>query len=201
MTSLDFSTILPEALLALYALLALLAGAYLGKDRLASTLLWATVAAFLIAAAMVGLGGRDDLAAFHGMFIDDGFSRFAKVVMLVAASAVMAMSADYMQRRNMLRFEFPIIVTLSVIGMMLMVSAGDLLTLYMGLELQSLALYVLASFARDDLRSSEAGLKYFVLSGLASGLKNNNMIYFIEMGYVMGFPHLLMTKMDRLGFL
>ena len=85
MTSLDFSTILPEALLALYALLALLAGAYLGKDRLASTLLWATVAAFLIAAAMVGLGGRDDLAAFHGMFIEDGFSRFAKVVMLVAA--------------------------------------------------------------------------------------------------------------------
>lgn len=170
MTSLDFSTILPEALLALYALLALLAGAYLGKDRLASTLLWATVAAFLIAAAMVGLGGRDDLAAFHGMFIDDGFSRFAKVVMLVAASAVMAMSADYMQRRNMLRFEFPIIVTLSVIGMMLMVSAGDLLTLYMGLELQSLALYVVAAMRRDSVRSSEAGLKYFVLGSLSSGI-------------------------------
>ena len=170
MTSLDFSTILPEALLALYALLALLAGAYLGKDRLASTLLWATVAAFLIAAAMVGLGGRDDLAAFHGMFIDDGFSRFAKVVMLVAASAVMAMSADYMQRRNMLRFEFPIIVTLSVIGMMLMVSASDLLSLYMGLELQSLALYVAAAMRRDSVKSSEAGLKYFVLGSLSSGM-------------------------------
>ena len=113
MTSLDFSTILPEVVLAAYALAALMAGAYLGKDRLASTLLWTTVAAFLVVAAMVGLGGRADQDAFPGMFIDDGFSRFAKVVMLVAAAAVLAMSADYMQRRNMLRFEFPIIVALA----------------------------------------------------------------------------------------
>lgn len=170
MTSLDFSTILPEAVLSGYALVALLIGAYLGKDTLARTLLWTTVAAFLVIAAMVGLGGRADQPAFYGMFIDDGFSRFAKVVMLVAAAAVLAMSADYMQRRNMLRFEFPIIVALSVIGMMIMVSAGDLLTLYMGLELQSLALYVVAAMRRDSARSSEAGLKYFVLGSLSSGL-------------------------------
>lgn len=170
MTSLDFSTILPEAVLSGYALIALLIGAYLGKDTVARTLLWTTVAAFLVIAAMVGLGGRVDQPAFYGMFIDDGFSRFAKVVMLVAAAAVLAMSADYMQRRNMLRFEFPIIITLSVIGMMLMVSAGDLLTLYMGLELQSLALYVVAAMRRDSVRSSEAGLKYFVLGSLSSGL-------------------------------
>ena len=170
MTSLDFSTILPEALLAAYALAALMAGAYLGKDNLAKTLLWATVIAFLVIAAMVGLGGRADHVAFYGMFIDDAFSRFAKVVMLIAAAAVLAMSADYLQRRGMLRFEFPIIVALSVIGMMLMVSAGDLLTLYMGLELQSLALYVVAAMRRDSARSSEAGLKYFVLGSLSSGL-------------------------------
>ncbi len=170
MTSLDFSTILPEAVLAGYALIALMAGAYLGKDGLARTLLWATVAAFLVVAAMVGLGGRVDATGFYGMFIDDGFSRFAKVVTLVAAAAVLAMSADYMERRNMLRFEVPIIVTLSVVGMMLMVSAGDLLTLYMGLELQSLALYVVAAMRRDSARSSEAGLKYFVLGSLSSGL-------------------------------
>ncbi|MFG6079442.1 NADH-quinone oxidoreductase subunit NuoN [Paracoccus litorisediminis] len=170
MTSLDFTTILPEALLAAYALAALMVGAYLGKDKLARTLLWTTVAAFLIVAAMVGLGGRPDAQAFYGMFTDDGFSRFAKVVMLVSAAAVLAMSVDYLERRRMLRFEFPIVVTLSVIGMMLMVSAGDLLTLYMGLELQSLALYVIAAMRKDSVRSSEAGLKYFVLGSLSSGL-------------------------------
>lgn len=170
MTSLDFSTILPEALLAAYALIALMAGAYLGKDGIARTLLWTTVGAFLIIAAVIGLGNRADALGFYAMFIDDGFSRFAKVVILVSAAAVLAMSADYLQRLHMLRFEFPIIVTLSVIGMMLMVSAGDLMTLYMGLELQSLALYVIAAMRRDSARSSEAGLKYFVLGSLSSGL-------------------------------
>ncbi|KGJ04619.1 NADH dehydrogenase subunit N [Paracoccus halophilus] len=170
MTSLDLSTILPELVLAAYALIALMAGAYFGKDKLARALLWATVAAFLIVAAMVGLGDHVDGAGFFGMFIDDGFSRFAKVVTLVAAAAVLAMSADYMVRRNLLRFEFPILVALAVLGMMFMVSAGDLLTLYMGLELQSLALYVVAAMRRDSTRSSEAGLKYFVLGSLSSGL-------------------------------
>ncbi len=170
MTSLDFSTILPELVLAAYALIALLAGAYFGKDKLATTLLWATVAVFLIVAAMMGLGVHEDETAFYGMFIDDGFSRFAKVVTLIAAAAILATSADYMQRRNMLRFEFPILVALAVLGMMFMVSAGDLLTLYMGLELQSLSLYVVAAMRRDSVRSSEAGLKYFVLGSLSSGL-------------------------------
>lgn len=170
MTSLDISTILPEAVLAAYALIALLAGAYFGKDKLASGLLWTTVAVFLIVALLVGLGDGSSGTAFHGMFIDDGFSRFAKVVTLVAAAAVLATSADYLLRRGMLRFEFPILVALAVLGMMFMVSAGDLLTLYMGLELQSLALYVLAAMRRDSVRSSEAGLKYFVLGSLSSGL-------------------------------
>lgn len=170
MTSLDFSIILPEAVLAGYALLALLAGAYFGKDALARTLLWATVAVMLLVAAMVGLSDGGDVTAFHAMFLDDAFARFAKVVILAGAAAVMAMSADYMHRRNLLRFEFPILVALAVVGMMIMVSAGDLLTLYLGLELQSLALYVVAAMRRDSARSSEAGLKYFVLGSLSSGL-------------------------------
>ena len=91
MTSLDFSTILPEVVLAAYALIALLAGAYFGKDRLAPSLLWATVAVFLIVAALIGLGDKAAGTAFYGMFIDDGFSRFAKVVTLIAAAAVLAM--------------------------------------------------------------------------------------------------------------
>ena len=169
MTALDFATILPEALLAGFAMLALMIGAFGGKDRTAPMLLWLTVAA-LIGAAVLTATRDPHLPAFHGMFIDDGFARFAKVVILLSAAAVLAMSANYLGRYGLLRFEVPVLVTLAVVGMMLMVSAGDLLTLYMGLELQSLALYVLAAMRRDSERSSEAGLKYFVLGALSSGL-------------------------------
>ena len=170
MTSLDFTIIMPETLLAAYALLALLAGAYFGKDRIAGTLLWTTVAVFLLLAFYIGIGRGTEGAAFFGMFVADGFARFCKILILTSAAAVLAMSADYMQRRNMLRFEYPVLIALSVIGMMFMVSAADLLTLYMGLELQSLALYVVAAMRRDSAKSSEAGLKYFVLGSLSSGL-------------------------------
>ncbi len=104
------------------------------------------------------------------MFVDDGFARFSKVVILISAAAVLLMSEGYMARRNLLRFEYPILVTLAVVGMMVMVSAGDLIALYMGLELQSLSLYVVASLRRDSAKSTEAGLKYFVLGALSSGL-------------------------------
>src|SRR5690606_28658434 len=103
-------------------------------------------------------------------FVDDGFSRFAKVVILLSAALVMVMSMDYLRKRDLFRFEFPILVALAVVGMMVMVSAGDLMSLYMGLELQSLALYVVAAMRRDSVKSTEAGLKYFVLGALSSGL-------------------------------
>ncbi len=104
------------------------------------------------------------------MFIDDPFARFAKVMILVSAAAVLIMSQDYMIRRDLLRFEYPILLALAVVGMMMMVSAGDLMALYMGLELQSLALYVVAAIRRDSVKSTEAGLKYFVLGALSSGI-------------------------------
>jgi NADH-quinone oxidoreductase subunit N len=104
------------------------------------------------------------------MFVDDAFARFAKVVILLSSAGVLVMAQDYMARRDLDRFEYPILVTLAVVGMMVMVSAGDLMTLYMGLELQSLALYVMAAMRRDSLKSTEAGLKYFVLGALSSGL-------------------------------
>ena len=102
--------------------------------------------------------------------MDDGFSRFSKVVILLSAAAILLMSESYLLRRDLLRFEYPILIALAAVGMMVMVSAGDLLTLYMGLELQSLSLYVVASLRRDSVRSTEAGLKYFVLGALSSGL-------------------------------
>jgi NADH-quinone oxidoreductase subunit N len=102
--------------------------------------------------------------------VDDGFARFAKIMILLSGAVVLLLSQDYLQRANVLRFEYPILVGLSVLGMMVMVSAGDLLVLYMGLELQALAAYVLTSIRRDSVRSTEAGLKFFVLGALSSGL-------------------------------
>jgi len=170
MTSADFSTVLPEVLLAIYAMAVLLLGVYGGKDKLTTAITWATVATFLLIAAMVGFGSGGTHAAFGGLFIDDAFARFAKVTLLLSAAAILAMSQDYLAHRDMGRFEYPVLIALSVVGMMIMVSAGDLMSLYMGLELQSLALYVVASIRRDSVKSTEAGLKYFVLGSLSSGL-------------------------------
>lgn len=166
----DLTIILPEILLAVFAMLGLMAAVYTSKDGLASVLLWATAGVFLALAAWIGVTGEGVNSAFDGMFVDDAFSRFAKVVILVSAAAVLLMSEAYMSSRGILRFEYPVLVVLATIGMMMMVSAGDLMALYMGLELQSLALYVVASLRRDSAKSTEAGLKYFVLGALSSGL-------------------------------
>ena len=114
-------------------------------------------------------GGRRG-RAFDGSFVSDGFARFAKVMILFGAAAALALSHDYLAKAGLMKFEYPVLIVLSVVGMMTMVSARDLIVLYMGLELQSLALYVVAAFRRDSLRSTEAGLKYFVLGALSSGL-------------------------------
>lgn len=170
MTSSDFSIVLPEVLLAIFGMLALLFAVYRGKDALAAVVTYATAAVMLIVAAMIGIGGSGSVAGFNGMFIDDAFSRFGKVGILSAGAIVLIMSQDFMVRRDMAKFEYPLLVLFASIGMMVMVSAGDLMVLYMGLELMSLALYVLASFLRDSLKSTESGLKYFVLGSLSSGL-------------------------------
>jgi NADH-quinone oxidoreductase subunit N len=170
MTAGDFQTLLPEIVLAGYAMAALMAAVHTSKDRLAGMLVWATAGLFLVLALYTGLGGSGERVVFNGLFVDDPFARFSKVTILLSAAAVLVMSQDYMTRRDLLRFEYPILVTLAVVGMMVMVSSADLITLYMGLELQSLSLYVVASMRRDSARSSEAGLKYFVLGALSSGL-------------------------------
>ncbi len=170
MLSADLSVVLPEVILAIYAMGALMFGVYTGKDAATGTLTWATAGVFLALALWIGMGSSVDRTAFDGMFNDDGFARFAKVIILLSAAAVLLISQDYMARRDLARFEYPVLIALSVVGMMMMVSAGDLMALYMGLELQSLALYVVAALRRDSPRSTEAGLKYFVLGALSSGL-------------------------------
>ncbi len=169
MTSADLNVILPEIVLSIYAVAALLGAVYTGKDRMAGMLVWLTAALFVAMAFWIGATGNGTRVAFGGMFHDDAFARFAKVVILLSGAAILVMGQEYMARRNILRFEYPILIALATVGMM-MVSAGDLMALYMGLELQSLALYVVASLRRDSARSTEAGLKYFVLGALSSGL-------------------------------
>ena len=165
----DIQIVLPELLLAVYAMLALVAVVYTGKDRFASLLTWVTAGVMAVLAIMIA-GGEGAREGFGGMVVDDAYARFAKVAILLAAAAVMVVGKDAMARRGLLKFEYPILIALSVVGMMVMVSAGDLIALYMGLELQSLALYVVASLNRDSAKSTEAGMKYFVLGALSSGL-------------------------------
>jgi len=166
----DLNIILPEIVLSVFAMMGLLGAVYSGKDKMAGMLVWFTAALFVALAFWIGTGNHGTREAFGGMFQDDAFARFAKVTILLSAAAVLVMGQEYMARRGMLRFEYPLLVALCAVGMMMMVSAGDLMALYMGLELQSLSLYVVASLRRDSVRSTEAGLKYFVLGALSSGL-------------------------------
>ncbi len=166
----DLSVILPEIVLSVYAMLALLAAVYTTKDQLAGLLTWITAGVMAALAFYIATSGGTTVVAFHGMFIDDSFARFAKVMILLSAAAVLIMSQGYRAARGILKFEYPLLIALATVGMMMMVSAGDLMALYMGLELQSLALYVVAALRRDSIKSTEAGLKYFVLGALSSGL-------------------------------
>lgn len=159
---------LPEIILAIGAIAMVLVGAIQGER---STRLLEGLALVLLAVALVMVvSGTGKMLTFNDGFIVDGFARFMKVLTLLGAGAAILLSADTLRRQGTMRFEFPILVVLSTIGMMMMISANDLISLYVGLELQSLALYVVAAFDRDNARSTEAGLKYFVLGALSSGM-------------------------------
>lgn len=129
------------------------------------TIWWPARLAIVASSAQTG-----PMLAFEGMFVDDAFARFAKTIILLASSFALIMSQGYLQKEKIAHPEYPALILLATLGMMMMVSANHALALYMGLELQSLSLYVLAAFNRDNARSSEAGLKYFVLGALSSGL-------------------------------
>lgn len=167
----DLSVIAPELLLAVFAMIALMWGAFGSTRRDPSgAILWASVAMLVIAGLWVGFQPEGIRTAFGDSFVSDGFARFSKVLILFGSAATLALSAEYLRRNALLKFEFPVLILLASVGMLTMASAQDLIVLYMGLELQSLALYVVAAFRRDSVRSTEAGLKYFVLGALSSGL-------------------------------
>ena len=117
---------------------------------------------------MLAAGGT--LEAFGGSFVVEPFARFLKLLALTGSATAILMSLDYLERERQHRFEYPILILLSTAGMLMLISAADLIALYLGLELMSLSLYVVAAINRDSVRSTEAGLKYFVLGALSSGM-------------------------------
>ncbi len=168
-----FLPVLPELIIAIGAMVLLMVGAFSRDGEAAGRLVgWLAIAVLIGAAIAVANPGLqpDTAIAFDGAFVSDGLTRFLKILILVAAALTLLMTFDDFARAKILLFEYPVLVLLATLGMLMMVSANDLIALYLGLELQSLALYVIAAFKRDDVRSSEAGLKYFVLGALSSGM-------------------------------
>ena len=166
--TLNLEFILPELILSCGAMALLMIGVATKRER-GELVLW--LAILIIGAAGVFVArGEGTATLFSGSFIVDPYARVLKLLTLTGAAAALLMSIDYWRRTGGLRFEFPVLVLLATTGMMMMISANDLISLYVGLELQSLALYVIAAFDRDSAKSSEAGLKYFVLGALSSGM-------------------------------
>ncbi len=160
---------LPELILAVTSLIMVLVGAIGGEKALRFITALATLA-LVVALVLVFQQSGDTVTTFYGSFIVDSFSRFMKILTLLGSIAAILLSITFMREEKFARFEYPLLVVLSTLGMMMMISANDLIALYLGLELQSLALYVVASIDRDNLKSTEAGLKYFVLGALSSGM-------------------------------
>ena len=161
----------PEAVLILGAMALLMVGVFRPHDeREAESISWLAIGVIAVAGWLVLSLPPQTEELFQGGFVADAFARFLKLLLLAACAASLLLSFTYMRETGSTKFEYPVLVLLATAGMMMMISASDLIALYLGLELQSLALYVLAAIRRDDVRSSEAGLKYFVLGALSSGM-------------------------------
>jgi len=163
----NWTLALPELVLTCCGMAILVFGVLRKQDSTMLATMF-TIGAFLVAGMLVAT--RVAGFGFNGQFVTDAFATFNKELILLGGALALILALDWNRSQGIARFEYPVLVLFATVGMLVMVSASNLMTLYLGLELQSLALYVLAAFARDNLRSSEAGLKYFVLSGLASGL-------------------------------
>ncbi len=160
----------PEIALAVMAMALLMIGVF-RKERSADLVSTLSLLALAVTAFLVIFGtGEGRIEAFGGAFVMDGLARVMKALVLFASGLAIIMSVHFMKWERMERFENPLLIVLATLGMMAMISAGGLISLYLGLELQSLSLYVLAAMNRDSIRSTEAGLKYFVLGALSSGL-------------------------------
>ncbi|MDX1574556.1 MAG: NADH-quinone oxidoreductase subunit NuoN [Kiloniellales bacterium] len=193
MITADLLASLPELWLACAGMALLMVGAFLRRDA-ATTVMVLSVVAVAVALAIHWVLAPAPGYAYGGLYVNDEFTYFIESLVLIGALLAIVMSIGYAQREGMDRFEFPILMIFATLGMLMMVSSNDLIALYIGLELQSLSLYVLAAFRKDTLKSSEAGLKYFVLGALSSGmlLYGSSLVYgfagttnFTELGEIL----------------
>ena len=166
--ALNLMPAMPEVAMAVGAMALLMIGVFT-SEKSTNTVTGLSIALLIVAGILVVNGGSETVEIFDGAFVVDPFSNLMKVLTLIGSIAAIAMSIGFVRREKFDRFEYPILIVLATLGMMMMISSNDLIALYLGLELQSLSLYVIAAINRDSTRSTEAGLKYFVLGALSSG--------------------------------
>jgi NADH-quinone oxidoreductase subunit N len=173
----NWTIALPEIVLAILGMAILMTGVLLKGRNNFHLCAMLTIGALIVTAGLVliGQGGL----GYNGLFLQDSFAVFVKLLVLAGSVLGVVLCLDHNEHENLPRFEYPVLILFATVGMMVMASSTNMMSLYLGVELQSLAIYVLAAFARDDVRSSEAGLKYFVLGALASGL----LLYGISLVY------------------
>ncbi len=165
----DINIARPELFVAIAAMMLLMVGVFQG-DKSARMISWLGVGVLIVAGVLVIAGPDGRVVGFNNLFVVDEFANFAKILLLLGAALTLILAMPFNAREGIPQFEFPVLILFAVLGMMMMVSANDLISLYLGIELQSLSLYVLAAIRRDAMRSAEAGLKYFVLGALSSGI-------------------------------
>ena len=170
MKTIDILILAPEILLIIYSIIAILTASFLKSNKSYNLIFQATVIIFLISALILYFTPFEIQTNVSGIFIRDTFSKFFQILILLSVSCLLFMSKQYLQKNNLFKPEYPILIIFSTLGMMIMTSSNNFLLLYLGLEIQSLSLYVVSSFRRDNYKSTEAGLKYFILGSLSSGL-------------------------------
>jgi NADH-quinone oxidoreductase subunit N len=169
MMDFNLAPLLPEIFLSISAMGLLVLGVFRGNDS-TPVITGAAILALFLAGAILLFTSWQEIAVLNAMFQFDGFAGVLKILILAGLIASLALSVSYLRQENLMRFEYPVLVLLAGVGMMLMISSHNLLALYVALELQSLSLYVLAAFSRKSIRSAEAGVKYFTLGALSSGM-------------------------------
>src|SRR6202453_2451939 len=168
-TAISLPVILPEAVLATGTLALVLYGALRGErgSNLVNEIAVGLLGLVLI---LIVAKNRPMGLTFYGSFADDAFTRFMGAITLVGSLVTLLLSVEFMRQERIGGFEFPVLILISTLGMLMLIAANDFIALYLGFELMSLALYVIAAYRRHDLRATEAGLKYFVLGALSSGM-------------------------------
>jgi len=165
-----YASAIPEIVLACSIMALMMVGVFAPANAALNRVMPLSIASLAVAGLLIIVVGSEFAVAFGGFFVVDSFAFYMKILVIMASILALLMSDSFIKREGMARFEYPILICFATLGMLMMISADDLMSLYIGLELQSLSLYVVAAFQRDQLRSTEAGLKYFVLGALSSGL-------------------------------